>query len=221
MKVKLISYTPNPDKICAAAALCCHSELDSCDIMSQLSEQKTKNILNKTIASGHHSVIEHANFTFSINRVSRALTHQLVRHRIASFSQQSQRYVKMTMPMYVTPPAIKANAPALKQYEKFMESAWAEYQSLVGAGINAEDARFVLPNAATTSITVTMNARELRHFFELRCCNRAQWEIREMASQMLEQVKKVAPVIFEGAGPLCDNCPEPNFPCARRKYRKE
>jgi thymidylate synthase (FAD) len=188
--------------------------------MSQLSEQKTKNILNKTIASGHHSVIEHANFTFSISGVSRALTHQLVRHRIASFSQQSQRYVKMTAPTYVTPPAIKANAPALKQYEKFMESAWAEYQFLVDAGINAEDARFVLPNAATTSITVTMNARELRHFFELRCCNRAQWEIREMASQMLEQVKKVAPVIFEGAGPLCDNCPEPNFLCSRRIAKK-
>lgn len=220
MLVKLINHTPEPDKTCAAAALCCHSELDSCDIMSQLSEQKTKNILKKTIESGHHSVIEHANFTFSISGVSRALTHQLVRHRLASFSQQSQRYVKMTTPTYVTPPAIEANVSAKKEFEKFMESSWQIYRSLVDAGINAEDARFVLPNAATTSITVTMNARELRHFFELRCCNRAQWEIRNMASQMLEQVKSIAPVIFEGAGPLCDNCPEPNFPCNRRKSKK-
>ena len=217
MKVELINYTPNPDKTCAAAALGCHSESDSCEIIAQLSDQKTKNILKKTISSGHHSVIEHANFTFSISGVSRALTHQLVRHRIASFSQQSQRYVKMTKPVYVTPPAIGANSAANEEFQKFMETAWEVYRSLVNAGINAEDARFVLPNAATTAIMVTMNARELRHFFELRCCTRAQWEIRKMAWQMLELVKKVAPVMFEDAGPSCDNCPEPNYPCDRRK----
>lgn len=217
MKVILINHTPNPDKTCAAAALGCHSDLDSCELLSQLSDQKTRNILKKTIGSGHHSVIEHANFTFCISGVSRALTHQLVRHRIASFSQQSQRYVKMNEPEYVIPPAIDGNPVAKKEYQEFMETSWKTYRSLMDMGINAEDARFVMPNAATTAITVTMNARELRHFFELRCCSRAQWEIREMAWQMLDLAKKAAPVIFEDAGPTCDNCPEPNFPCERRK----
>jgi len=221
MKVELINHTPDPDKTCAAAALGCHSESDSCEIIAQLSDQKAKNILKKTISSGHHSVIEHANFTFCISGVSRALTHQLVRHRIASFSQQSQRYVKMTKAVYVTPPAIESNSSANKEFQRFMETAWEVYRSLVDAGINAEDARFVLPNAATTAITVTMNARELRHFFELRCCTRAQWEIRKMAWQMLEQVKKVAPVMFEDAGPTCDNCLEPNYPCDRRKLSEK
>jgi len=220
MKVELINYTPDPDKTCAAAALGCHSESDSCEIIAQLSDQKTKNILKKTIASGHHSVIEHANFTFCISGVSRALTHQLVRHRIASFSQQSQRYVKLKNPTFVTPPAIEGNESANKKYQEFMDIAWEVYNSLVEEGINAEDARFVLPNATTTAITVTMNARELRHFFELRCCTRAQWEIRKMAWKMLEHAKKAAPIIFEDAGPVCDSCPEPNFPCERRKLKK-
>lgn len=217
MKVELINYTPDPDKTCAAAALGCHSSLDSCELLTNLTEQKTRNILKKTIASGHHSVIEHANFTFCISGVSRALTHQLVRHRIASYSQQSQRYVKLNNPTFVTPPAIEENESANQEYQKFMENAWKIYRLLLDFGINAEDARFVLPNATTTAITVTMNARELRHFFSLRCCTRAQWEIRQMAWKMLEQVKMVAPVIFEDAGPNCDNCLEPNFPCERRK----
>jgi thymidylate synthase (FAD) len=144
-----------------------------------------------------------------------------VRHRIASFSQQSQRYVKLNQPTFVTPPSIKRNELANKKYQKFMDAAWEEYNSLVKEGINTEDARFVLPNATTTAITVTMNARELRHFFELRCCSRAQWEIRKMAWKMLEQVKMVAPVIFKDAGPNCDNCLEPNFPCELRKNLKK
>jgi thymidylate synthase (FAD) len=217
MKVELINYTPEPDKTCAAAALGCHSVLDSCELITNLPEQKIKNILKKTIASGHHSVIEHANFTFCISGVSRALTHQLVRHRIASFSQQSQRYVKFNNPSFVTPPSIEKNESANQEYQNFMENAWRIYQSLVEAGINAEDARFVLPNATTSAITVTMNARELRHFFSLRCCSRAQWEIRQMAWEMLEQAKKAAPNIFENAGPDCDHCLEPNYPCDRRK----
>jgi thymidylate synthase (FAD) len=217
MKVELINYTPLPDKTCAAAALGCHSESASCEIIVDLSDQKTKNVLSKTIKSGHHSVIEHANFTFCISDVSRALTHQLVRHRIASFSQQSQRYVKLSNPTFVTPPAIEGNESANKKYLEFMDTAWEVYNSLIEKGVNAEDARFVLPNATTTAITVTMNARELRHFFELRCCTRSQWEIREMAWKMLELAKKAAPVIFEGAGPMCDNCSEPNYPCDRRK----
>jgi thymidylate synthase (FAD) len=217
MRVQLINYTPTPDKTCAAAALGCHSELDSCEIIAELSDIKVKNILKKTINSGHHSVIEHANFTFCISGVSRALTHQLVRHRIASFSQQSQRYVKLSTPTFVTPPAIEGKELANKKYQEFMSTAWDVYNSLVEDGINPEDARFVLPNAATTAITVTMNARELRHFFELRCCTRAQWEIRKMAWKMLELAKIAAPVIFDGAGPTCDNCLDPNYPCERRK----
>ena len=136
---------------------------------------------------GHHSVIEHAVFTFSVEGVSRALTHQLVRHRVASFSQQSQRYVSMDSATYVTPHTIEGNADAEKLFDSVMDDIWDAYKKLEGMGIPAEDARYLLPNGCTTNITITMNARELLHFFSLRCCNRAQWEIREMADQMLLQ----------------------------------
>ncbi len=127
--------------------------------------------------------------------------------------------MKLNNPTFVTPPAIEENESANQEYQKFMENAWKIYRLLLDSGINAEDARFVLPNATTTAITVTMNARELRHFFSLRCCTRAQWEIRQMAWKMLEEVKKVAPIIFENAGPDCDNCLDPNYPCDRRKTK--
>ncbi len=217
MKVKLISYTPDPDEICAAAALGCYSQTPSMDIIENLSEKKIKAVLRKTVGSGHHSVIEHASFTFSVKGVSRTLTHQLVRHRIASYSQQSQRYVKLDEPTFVTPPCISEDKETLNEYHQFMEYAWKTYNDLLNKNIKPEDARFVLPNATTTNITITMNARELHHFFRLRCCDRAQWEIRELAEHMLEDVKKVAPVIFENAGAPCDNCPEIDFECERKR----
>ena len=217
--VKLLKHTPEPDKTCAAAALGCYSEKASMDIISELSEERIKKVLRKTVGSGHHSVIEHASFTFSVSGVSRSLTHQLVRHRIASYSQQSQRHVELNKPTFVTPPSIEKDKNSLKGYNEFMKYAWNIYNNLLTKNIKPEDARFVLPNATTTNITVTMNARELHHFFKLRCCMRAQWEIREMGNQMLDEVKKVAPIIFEKAGPPCDDCPEIDFECELKKNK--
>ncbi len=196
MNVKLIRYTPEADRVCAAAALSCHSQKSSGELIKKLTKEKIKKILKETIEKGHHSVIEHATFTFSISEVSRTLTHQLVRHRIASYSQQSQRYVKLDKSSFITPPSIKNDLESLKKYKRFMEETWTLYDDLIKRKIPVEDARFVLPNATATNITITMNARELIHFFKLRCSTDAQWEIREMAGMMLHEVKKVAPIIF-------------------------
>jgi thymidylate synthase (FAD) len=178
--------------------------------MEEWDEKKGARWLGNPLASGHHSVIEHASYTFSIEGVSRALTHQLVRHRLASFSQQSQRYVNMKEADFVMPPTIAADPVLEARFRALMEQIWKEYQALAEK-VPVEDARYVLPNACTTNITVTMNARELWHFFELRTCNRAQWEIRQMADQMLALVQEVSPFIFKNAGPPCisrGKCPE-------------
>ena len=166
---------------------------------------------------GHLSVVEHAVFTFSVEGVSRALTHQLVRHRIASFSQQSQRYVSLKEPTFVTPPTVKGNPEAERAFSETMDAIWDAYRRLEDMGIPAEDARYLLPNGCTTNITVTMNARELLHLFSLRCCSRAQWEIREMAERMLELCREVSPVIFKDAGPPCVRgpCPEGKLSCGK------
>jgi thymidylate synthase (FAD) len=171
---------------------------------------------------GHHSVIEHAVFTFSVHGVSRALTHQLVRHRIASFSQQSQRYVSMSQASYVTPPSIAADAGAVKRYQELMQDIWKAYEELGGL-VPKEDARYVLPNSCHTNIVITMNARELWHFFSLRCCNRAQWEIREMAQRMMEICQEVSPTIFRDAGPPCVRgpCPEGKLSCGKPWNREK
>ncbi len=176
-------------------------------------EKQLKNILRYVIKLGHESVIEHAYFTFAISGVSRALTHQLVRHRIASYSQQSQRYVESEMD-YVTPPSI-VTAGAEKEYKEMMEKIWGIYDKFKEV-VPVEDARYVLPNAACTQIMVSMNARSLLNFFELRCCLHAQWEIRALAWKMLGLVRKVAPVIFENAGPPCKTkhiCPMDKKDC--------
>ena len=151
------------------------------------------------------SVLEHASFTFGVEGVSRALLAQLTRHRIASFSVQSQRYVRFDKktPDFVIPPKIAKDENLLNQYNEFLKISQDYYNKFLAAGIPAEDARYVLPNASSTKIVMTMNARELRHFFELRCCNRAQWEIRNMACQMLKLAKQAAPVLFADAGPNC------------------
>jgi len=211
MRVELISYTPDADKISAAAAQGCTDPRPAKELLEVMDQGTAEAIMDIVLPSGHHSVIEHANFTFSVMGVSRSLTHQLVRHRIASFSQQSQRYIRFDVPDFIIPPLIERNAEARETFEKDMASAWASYNSLVESGVPDEDARYVLPNAAANNITITMNARELIHFFSIRCCTRAQWEIREMANRMLELVKPVAPRIFRDAGASCVQlgyCPE-------------
>ena len=219
MKVELLAYTPDADRICAAAAHSCYSEKPSKEIMNDIDPEKT---LSRVVGMGHHSVIEHASFTFSVQGVSRALTHQLVRHRVASFSQQSQRYVSIDRQTYVTPHSISEDPELLKEYEEAMDAAWKAYGKLAEK-IPAEDARYVLPNGCTTNITITMNARELLHFFELRCCNRAQWEIREMADMMLVLCTKVSPTIFRDAGAPCMKgpCPEGKMTCGSPKRSKK
>jgi thymidylate synthase (FAD) len=177
----------------------------------------SERILSKVVGMGHHSVVEHATFTFSVEGVSRALTHQLVRHRIASFSQQSQRYVSLKDPSYVRPHTVENNPDASKIFDETMDRIWEAYRALEEMGVPAEDARYLLPNGCTTNIVVTMNARELLHFFSLRCCGRAQWEIREMAEKMLALCVEVSPAIFSDAGPPCMRgpCPEGKLSCGK------
>jgi thymidylate synthase (FAD) len=174
--------------------------------------ETAKRILKRVVGYGHVSVIEHASFTFSIEGVSRAMTHQLVRHRIASYTQQSQRYVTYdTLEKYVTPSSIERDVEAKKIYDEILEKISGAYRKLLNLKIPKEDARFILPNAAKTNIIATMNARELHHFFNLRCCARAQWEIREVATEMFKQAKRATPTLFENAGPSCVElgyCPE-------------
>lgn len=213
MKVKLLAYTPNSDRIAAASAFSTINEEGASKLIETVDDDKMRKVLKSIVDRGHHSVIEHASFTFSVEGVSRACTHQLVRHRIASYSQQSQRYVKYDNPAFVTPHTIEKNGDAKKIFDASLGRMLGDYKKLLGMGIPAEDARFLLPNATPTNIVITMNARELMHFFALRCCYRAQWEIREMADAMLKEAKKAAPAIFENAGPSCVRlgfCPEKN-----------
>jgi thymidylate synthase (FAD) len=215
MNVKLIGFTPNSEKIPAMAAKLTHS-ISKPEELDKTPEKELKAILEHVTKLGHTSVVEHTSFTFAISDVSRSLTHQLVRHRIASYSQQSQRYVNLKEPCYVVPPKIAQNMQMKKAYEHTMEVIWDQYNKLTELGIPAEDARYVLPNATCTNIIVTMNARSLLNFFELRCCQHAQWEIRKLANLMLKEVKKVAPTIFKNAGPTCktkDVCPENKKDC--------
>ena len=200
MKVELIAYTPEPDIIAAVAAKLTHSKSDVDELLKE-DREKLKRLLRIVIKMGHTSVVEHAYFTFAISGVSRALTHQLVRHRIASYSQQSQRYVEMNVE-YVTPPSIARNEKIRKKYDEMMKKIWELYNEMKEE-VPIEDARYILPNATTSKIIVSMNARSLLNFFELRCCLHAQWEIRKLAWRMLHLVKKVAPTIFEDAGPPC------------------
>ncbi|UCE46070.1 MAG: FAD-dependent thymidylate synthase [Methanobacteriota archaeon] len=216
MKVTLINHTENPDRICAAAAQSCYSEKGASELFDATSNDRARNMIDKVVSMGHLSVVEHAHFTFSVEGVSRALTHQLVRHRIASYSQQSQRYVSMEKAEYVIPPKIADDEMAKAAFTKAMDEAWRVYRDLSKA-VPKEDARYVLPNACHTNITLTMNARELWHLFRLRCCRRAQWEIRLMAWMMLAEAKRVAPILFSNAGPGCYRgaCPEGDYSCGR------
>lgn len=215
MKVDLISWTHGASTVCNIAAKACTSPSIP-DIDEELAQRDTR-ALEHALASGHESVIEHASFTFAIEGISRACSHQLVRHRMASYSQQSQRYVKMDGFEYVIPESIEDCPNSLEQYEWAMKAIRKAYDALTNYGISEEDARYILPNACCTNIVVTMNARELRHFLKLRLCNRAQWEIRELAERMLDCVKQVSEVLFADVGPACEmdgRCPERN-PCGK------
>ena len=226
----LLAHTPNPEKTVASAAKLCYSSSNILDLYDGLTQEKAADFVEMLSEIGHESPIEHASFTFGIEGVSRALLAQIPRHRIASFSVQSQRYVSMADGFdFVVPPSISAlgeeeEAEFIRQMNT-MHKWYCQWQDKLGGAKEKsnEDARFVLPNAASTRLLVTMNARELMHFFELRCCNRAQWEIREMAWQMLAACRKAAPALFEHAGPACltGRCPEGKATCGKAKEVKE
>lgn len=287
LKVKLLSHTMNPEEVVASSAKLCYSPVGVEDIIEKLDEESIENFINKLVSLNHLSPFEHVSFTFAVEGVSRTLTHQLVRHRIASYSQQSQRYVKENSFDFIIPPAIKDNKKARQAFIKHMEDSqkvydnivrelmidkiletdkyykWYEkitefestednkdwnvkeiYKNLLNTNnvekvdeylnifkkeftkeYNAlekkaiEDARYVFPNAVETKIVLTMNARSLMHFFNLRCCNRAQWEIRNLADEMLTQVIKVAPAIFSNSGAPCTfgKCPEGKMSCGETR----
>ena len=229
LHVELLAHTPDPEKTCALAARTCYSAMEYDELKELVQEKDQAAFLRRIVASGHLSVLEHASFTFGVSGVSRALLAQITRHRIASFSVQSQRYVSLEKGFgYIVPPRIRAlGEEAVAEFERQMAQmqAWyVSWQEKLGTGEGSnEDARFVLPNACETHITLTMNARELLHFFSLRCCNRAQWEIRALATEMLRQCRQVAPVIFEAAGPGCVSgpCPEGAKSCGQAAEMRE
>ena len=247
MQVKLLAYTPEPEKTVACAAKLCYAAADIDTVYEGLTEEKTASFLEMLGSIGHESPIEHASFTFGIQGVSRSLLAQITRHRIASYSVQSQRYVKENAFEFVLPPEIEAIPAAKEEFLRAMEEDQKHYENLTAllkekhkrellaqgedeksANRKAEkkaieDARFVLPNACATKMICTMNARSLLNFFTHRCCNRAQWEIRALAVEMLKEVKAVAPHIFEKAGPPClrGNCPEGKMSCGKMKEVRE
>ena len=274
LKVKIIAHTPEPDKVVAQAGKLCYSAVGVDEITQKLTEEEIARYVNMLANIGHESPLEHVSFTFAIEGISRACTHQIVRHRIASYSQQSQRYVKLEQFEYIIPPAIEKNPEAKRIFIEAMERDQKAYDELVdllledilidkhaadyGSCIREilkenpdavpdrskvldlyaenfledyrkaekqaiEDARYVFPNACETKIVITMNARSLLHFFNVRCCNRAQWEIREMATEMLKECKKIAPALFKKAGPDCvyGKCGEGKMSCKHPRKEDE
>lgn len=269
-KVTLLTYTPMPEQTVAMSAKLCYAKSDIGTVKDGLDEEKTAAFVDMLASIGHESPMEHVSFTFGIEGISRACSHQLVRHRIASYSQQSQRYVDGSTFEFVTPPSVAENPELLEKYNRAIELEAKAYVEVRDAlmvqsikkyaekdeslslllkelsgksdieiieafkAVNKkqcsafeklanEDARFILPNACTTKIICTFNARSLMNFFEHRCCNRAQWEIRDVAQQMLALVKPLAPHLFKKAGPSClyGNCPEGKMSCGRAKEMRE
>ncbi len=233
LNVVLLRHTPEPEEVVAMAAKLCYSPANVEELKEKIEAKDQTAFVEKLATIGHLSPIEHVSFSFGIEGISRACSHQLVRHRVASYSQQSQRYVREDSFDYVVPPSIGEIPEARREFDQFMTDAQARYTAILtrleARGITGEsanqDARYILPNAAETKIVVTMNARELLHFFRVRCCNRAQWEIRAMAEKMLGLVKEVAPTIFGKSGPGClyAACPEGKMTCGkieevRKKY---
>lgn len=247
MKVELLQYTPEPERVIAAAAKLCYSSVGVDDILQKMTPEKTESFINMLTDLGHESPVEHVCFTFAIEGVSRSLLAQLTRHRLASYSVQSQRYVAKDNFEYIIPPEIEAVPEARELFVKAMEDDRETYKKLneiltskhektmLDGGMNEkdaaskakkkaqEDARYVLSNACDTKIVMTMNVRSLYHFFELRCCSRAQWEIRALATEMLREVKKVSPILFKNAGPACVRgaCAEGTMTCGKAKEIRE
>lgn len=259
IKVNLIAHTPNPEQTVAAAAKLCYSPVGVDEIQENLTPEKTRSFVGMLTEIGHESPMEHASFTFAVEGISRACSHQLVRHRIASYSQQSQRYVDGNSFQFVTPPSIEQCPKAKQEYDKIIsmqKEAYSKIRDALAAeqikskrpelsgddaeiisafkeqdkaGCSAiikkanEDARFILPNACTTAIIVTMNTRSLWNFFAHRCCNRAQWEIREVAVQMLKACREAAPSLFKNCGPSCmsGKCPEGKMSCGKPKEMRD
>ena len=246
-KVTLLAHTPDPEKTVAFAAKLCYSSSGIEDLRDGLTPDKINSFVKMLADMGHESPIEHVSFIFGIEGVSRACTHQLVRHRIASYSQKSQRYVSEGQFEYIIPPEIAKDKETKALFIKTMEADQQAYDQIAALlkekhksaflkdGLDEktasrmaekkaiEDARFVLPNACETKIVVTMNARTLLNFFHHRCCNRAQWEIKEVADIMLKEVCAVAPNLFSKAGPSCvaGACPEGKMTCGKAKEMRE
>lgn len=246
-RVDLIAHTPEPEKVVAAAARLCYSSHGVKTLLEEMDENEIKRLIQILSEMGHQSPFEHVSFTFAIEGVSRSLTHQLVRHRIASFSQKSQRYVREGGFDYVVPEEIsrdgelkaiylQAMGDQQKSYDLLADKLKAKHlEKLVKEGVSEkkaegtaekmaiEDARYVLPNACETKIAVTMNARSLLHFFNVRCCNRAQWEIRFIATEMFRLTKRIAPQLFRLAGPDCVNgpCGEGVMTCGKSREMAE
>ena len=248
MKVELISHTPEPEKLAATAAKLCYSSSDIGSLRDGLTEEKVSSFVEMIASIGHESVLEHVTFTFGIEGISRACSHQLVRHRIASYSQKSQRYVNENSFEFITPPEIEAIPEANAEFNRIIDEITAGYDKiadlltdkhkadLMAQGLDEkqaaskarklanEDARFLLPNACETKIIVTMNVRSLFNFFRHRCCNRAQWEIRAVANEMLRLCLETAPHIFAHSGPSCvaeGKCPEGKMTCGKIKEVRE
>lgn len=236
LHVVLLRHTPEPEKLIAEAAKLCYSPSKIDDLTRIIEETDQQKFIDKLLSMGHVSPVEHAIFTFGVEGISRACSHQLVRHRLASYSQQSQRYVGKQSEKtggifdFIIPPSVVAAGKKEWFIEKMQEvQKWYDelVDALGGEGEKVyEDARFLLPNAAETKLIVTMNARELLHFFRMRCCERAQWEIRALATEMLRIIRKVAPNIFGKSGPAClvGGCTEGAFYCGkieevRKKYK--
>jgi thymidylate synthase (FAD) len=223
MKVILLSYTPNPDQLVAAAARLCYSPVGADQLQETMTPKQVKKLVDDLLEMGHESPIEHVNFTFAIEGVSRALSHQLVRHRIASYSQQSQRYVSEKAFDYITPPSIADKPEAKVVFLHQMQIIQESYNQMLAWGIPKEDARYLLPNACETKLVMTMNARSLYNFFTKRLCTRAQWEIRHMAELMRNELLQVSPLLFSRTGPVCERegyCPEGKMSCGRYPTRE-
>lgn len=217
MSVQLLAHTPDAARVVAAAARLCYSDRTALSLLEGLDEAQTAAFLGHLNQSGHFSPFEHATFTFAVDGISRVCSHQLVRHRMASYSQQSQRYVTMGDVRAVLPPTLAEVDEAAKIFAEACSAAHEAYERLVALGLPKEDARYVLPHGWETRLVVTMNARELHHFFSLRLCRRAQWEIRDLAREMLRLARSAAPALFAVAGPSCvvrSSCDEAH-PCGQ------
>ena len=227
MKVRLLEITQNPISVIYCAARQCYSNLNMTDVypLEEDTEEHKLKLINHVLNSGHHSVLEHVNLTFAISGISRNTSHQIVRNRIASFSEKSQRYCNVKDSNFVIPPEIQKNEELNNKFIEMVNKNKEIYNYLVSNNIKEEDARFILPSCIETALVVTYNVRELIHIFSDRLCSLAQWEFRNVANEMLKICKKEIPAIFEKIGPKCQQlgyCPESKKrSCGRKKTRVE